>query len=133
MPSIFPICLLQAEKYCTGYLNCHSQRLSRIHSNTIASDQSVCMASGYKIVISQTLVLYQIYCTQPLGLWPSGSTCIGKTTQKSGLCTYGNPRVCGYLEAKPRDNVNKWVIAHNTRVGVVYLTYTTLRMRTIYT
>jgi len=42
-----------------------------------------------------------------------------------------NPRVCGYPEAKPRD-ANKWVIAHNTRVGVVYLTYTTLRMRTIF-
>ena len=29
-------------------------------------------------------------------------------------------------------NANKWVTAHNTRVGVVYLTYTTLRMRTIF-
>ena len=43
-----------------------------------------------------------------------------------------NPRVCGCPEAKLRENVNKWVIAHNTRVGVVYLTYTTLHMRTIF-
>ena len=42
-----------------------------------------------------------------------------------------NPRVCGYPEAKPRDKCKQWVTAHNPRVGVVYLTYTTLRMRTI--
>ena len=29
------------------------------------------------------------------------------------------------------DYTKEWVIAHNTRVGVVYLTYTTLRMCTI--
>ena len=32
-----------------------------------------------------------------------------------------NPQVCGYPEAKQGINTKKWVIAHNTRVGVVYL------------
>jgi len=40
-----------------------------------------------------------------------------------------NPRVCGYPEVKLRDKRKQ---AHNTRVGVVYLTYTTLRMHTIF-
>ena len=31
-----------------------------------------------------------------------------------------NPRVCGYPEAKRGISANKWVIAHNTRVGVLY-------------
>ena len=42
-----------------------------------------------------------------------------------------NPRVCGYPEAKPRDKCKQVGYAHNPRVGVVYLIYTTLRMRTI--